>query len=115
MSPPPDVPQASTAADAPQEAPAARPAPGRSEVPWPWFRREPWLLTILAAFVPIGVGFALPEQLHVLLLGASALLVLLSVGMLIRQGPFRPHPRPDASTHRPERRAERRAQAARVA
>ena len=67
----------------PSESPSAR--------PWPWYRREPWFATMLLAFVPLAVGFALPESTHVLLFAVSALLALTSVAMLLRQGVFRAH------------------------
>ena len=68
----------------------ARPAAIRAHGPRrPWYRREPWLAVNLASFVPIGVGFALPERTHAPLLGASALLLASSVALLMRQGPFR--------------------------
>jgi hypothetical protein len=81
-----------------------RASPQPIATPWPWYRREPWLAVALASFVPIGVGFALPQQHHYLLLGMSAVLVVLSIAMLIREGRFREHPKP-VSTTRSERRA----------
>jgi hypothetical protein len=92
-----EAPTQPIATEAPQHETKTTSAPERA-MPWPWYRREPWLSVAMAAFVPIGVGFALPEELHVLLLGMSALLVLLGVAMLIRQGPFREHPRPEAAS-----------------
>jgi hypothetical protein len=101
---------------APAAAPVAAPdvaaaTTARSAAPWPWYRREPWLPVMLAAFVPIGVGFMLPQAFHLLLIGVSALLVLLSTAMLIRQGPFREHPRPELP-HDAEGRAKERRRAA---
>jgi hypothetical protein len=73
--------------------------------PWPWYRREPWLAVALASFAPIGAGFALPQEFHYLLLGMSGVLVVLSIAMLFRQGPFREHPQPaqPVSTSRRDR------------
>jgi len=80
-----------------------------SATPWPWYRREPWVPVILAAFVPIGVCFALPQGVHLPLLALSGLLVVLSAAMLIRQGLFREHPRPEATRGEDARAARRRA------
>ena len=81
----------STASTSPASSTTSRVA---HDAPWPWYRREPWLSVVLAAFVPIAVGFATPQEFHALLLGLSGLLLVLSIAMLIRQGPFTEHPRP---------------------
>jgi hypothetical protein len=76
------------------EATAAR------DTPWPWYRREPWLPVAMAAFVPIAVGFETPQEYHALRLGVSGVSVVLSIAMLLRQGPFRERPRPAAALDR---------------
>jgi hypothetical protein len=83
----------------------------RSATPWLWYRREPWLPVMLAAFVPIGAGFVLPHAFHLLLIGMSALLVILSTAMLIRQGLFRAQLPPELPRDA-ERRATKRHRAA---
>jgi hypothetical protein len=80
----------------------------RSATPWPWYRREPWVPVLLAAFAPIGAGFVLPQAFHLPLLGVSALLVVLSAAMLIRQGLFREHPGPERPRDAERRATERR-------
>jgi hypothetical protein len=54
-----------------------------------WYRREPWLAVSLLGFVPIGVGFFTPQSVHVPLLAMAGLLVLVGIGLLVRQGPTR--------------------------
>jgi hypothetical protein len=115
----PETASATTVVDSSNPAPAAAadvvdtataPLPSterRHETPWPWYRREPWLAVVLAAFVPIAVGFATPQEFHVLLISVSALLVIVSTAMLIRQGPFRAHPRPEATRRKAARGAAR--------
>ena len=97
---PPATPPPTSSADTSHSAPMATSSTAYTastaarDTPWPWYRREPWLSVVLAAFVPIAVGFATPQEFHALLLGLSGLLLVMSIAMLIRQGPFTEHPRP---------------------
>jgi len=105
-----ETPPYAAAPEAAQQLVTATSTPGAT--PWPWYRREPWVPVILAAFVPLGVGFVLPHAFHLLLIGVSALLVVLSTAMLIRQGPFTEHPRPALPHDAVRRPKERRSVAA---
>lgn len=53
----------------------------------PWYQREPWLAVTVSAFVPVAVGFALPQSVHMPLLALAGLLVIVGLGLLVRQGP----------------------------
>jgi len=55
----------------------------------PWYRRETWLAVTLSAFLPVLVGFLLPQSTHALLLALAALLLLVGAGLLVRRGPTR--------------------------
>lgn len=72
-------------------SPAASPAaPATSSRPSDaWYRREPWLAVTLSAFVPVAVGFATPRSMHGPLLAVAAVLVVVGIGLLVRQGPTR--------------------------
>jgi hypothetical protein len=78
------------------QAPAARPsAPAASaasaaDASRPWYRSEPWLLPMVAAYLVILVAFFTPEALHVPLTVASGLLIVGAFALLLRQGLFRP-------------------------
>lgn len=61
----------------PSPARAARPA-------LPWYRREPWLAVLAAAFVPILLALVAPAPLRMPLLGVSAVLMAAGLTMLVR-------------------------------
>ena len=69
--------------------PPERPSTTENAEPRAWYRREPWAAVTLSAFVPIVAAFALPEGVRVALLALSALLLVLGVVLLARQGLFR--------------------------
>ena len=78
----------------PDTTPASAPArsstsPAAASAPSPWYRREPWLAVVLAAYVPTGAGFLTPAAFHPPLIALSAMLVLAAIVLLLRQGPFR--------------------------
>jgi hypothetical protein len=78
-------------------------APAPSTVTQPWYRREPWIVVMLAALVPVLVGFETPQRFHAPLMVLSGALLLVSFGMLVRQGVFRsnePRAKPPAPRHR---------------
>ena len=66
--------------------------------PWPWYRGEPWLAAMLAAFLPMIAAILAPDSAKYPLIGLSALAAVVGIAMLIRQGAFQPHPRP--ASHR---------------
>ena len=51
-----------------------------------WYRRERWLVVTLVAFLPVLAALFAPMELRLPLVGASVLLVLIGVGMLLRHG-----------------------------
>jgi hypothetical protein len=55
-------------------------APGR-----PWYRSEPWLAVCLAAFVPLLIAIVAPAAAKMPLLAVGGALVVVGVGMLLRQ------------------------------
>jgi Na+/melibiose symporter-like transporter len=75
-------------------APAARSSARSSALPAVsrWYRREPWLVPVLAAYAVILVAFFTPEALHVPLTVTGGLLLVAAFALLLRQGPFRPWP-----------------------
>ena len=56
----------------------------------PWYRREAWLAFCLAAFVPIGVAFAVPHTVKVPLLGAGVALAVVGLALLLWKEIVRP-------------------------
>jgi len=75
------------------QAPAARPsapAAAAADASRPWYRSEPWLLPMGAAYLVILVAFFTPEVLHVPLTVAGGLLILGAFALVLRQGLFRP-------------------------
>ena len=65
-------------------APRATPSADR-----PWYRAEPWVVPTLAAFFPLIVGHWLPEATIRPMLALGGALMLLGIGMLLKQGLFR--------------------------
>jgi hypothetical protein len=58
---------------------------------------------LLVALIPVLVGFATPQRFHLPLMVLSGALLLVSLGMLLRQGVFRasePSPPPPDARHR---------------
>jgi len=51
---------------------------------------------MLAGFVPMLAATLAPESVKYALVGLGALAAVVGIAMLIRQGPFQPHPRPTA-------------------
>jgi hypothetical protein len=58
----------------------------------PWYRSEPWLAVMLAAFVPLVAAVVAPDAAQYPLIGLSVLALIVGAVMLIRHGVFRPHP-----------------------
>jgi VIT1/CCC1 family predicted Fe2+/Mn2+ transporter len=56
----------------------------------PWYQRETWLAVTLSAFLPIIIGFALPQSTHKLLLATAAALLVVGVTLLVRRGATQP-------------------------
>jgi hypothetical protein len=80
-----------------ERTPGSRAAPSAAEATtWPWYRSEPWLVAVLAGFVPMLAAILAPESAKYPLIGLGALAALVGVAMLVRQGLFQPHARPDA-------------------
>jgi hypothetical protein len=69
--------------------------------PWPWYRGEPWLAAMLAAFLPMIAAIFAPDSAKYPLIGLSALAVVVGTAMLIRQGAFQPHSRPASRREAP--------------
>jgi hypothetical protein len=57
-----------------------------------WYRREPWLATVAASFVPLTAAAVLPDPLTYPLVGVSGLLIVVALVLLVRQGIFRDRP-----------------------
>jgi len=75
--------------DRPLEARAEHaPADGTSR---PWYRREPWLAVMLAAFVPLTAAIFAPDPARYALMGLTGLALIIGAVMLMRQGVFQPH------------------------
>ena len=55
-----------------------------------WYRSEPWLATMLVAFVPMLAALFVSSGAKYPLIGLSALTALTGLAILVRQGPFRP-------------------------
>jgi hypothetical protein len=90
-----------------EQAPAFRAELSAAEAtPWPWYRSEPWLVVMLAGFVPMIAAIFAPESAKYALIGLGALAAVVGIAMLVRQGPFQPHPRP-AAHREPARQAAR--------
>jgi len=51
----------------------------------PWYRREPWLLTLLLAFAPILAAMVLPRAYHLPLFGLGGSLVVIGMVLLVRR------------------------------
>lgn len=99
----------------PTSAPALRPPSAAlanaSTDDRPWYRQEPWLAWLVAAFLPMVGALAVPaappptiQPLRLASVGLSALCLLVAVALLIRQGPFRPALRRGAAGAGPGRR-----------
>ncbi|AHG92315.1 hypothetical protein J421_4780 (plasmid) [Gemmatirosa kalamazoonensis] len=78
----------------PPATPAA--APARAErrpatpAAWRWYRSEPWLALVLAAYVPMLVAFFTPQRFHLAFMVVSGALMVAALVLLLRQGPFQP-------------------------
>jgi len=68
----------------------AEPAPA-DETSRPWYRREPWLAVMLAAFVPLTAAIFAPDPARYALMGLSGRALIIGAVMLMRQGVFQPH------------------------
>ena len=78
---------------APTRAPRVRAESATAEeTPRPWYRREPWLAAMLAAFVPLTAAAFAPDSARVMLIALTALALLVGAVMLVRQGVFGPPP-----------------------
>ena len=53
--------------------------------PAAWYRREPWLLVCLLAFVPLGIAPIVGKPLQTALLWLAGLMLLAGVVLLARQ------------------------------
>jgi len=51
----------------------------------PWYRREPWLVTLLLAFAPILAAMVLPRAYHLPLFGLGGSLVVIGMVLLARR------------------------------
>ena len=51
----------------------------------PWYRREPWLVTLLLAFAPILAAMVLPRAYHLPLFGVGGSLVVIGLVLLVRR------------------------------
>ena len=51
----------------------------------PWYRREPWLVTLLLAFAPILAAMVLPRASHLPLFGLGGSLVVIGMVLLVRR------------------------------
>ena len=77
----------------PSRAPESRAELGATEATSRrWYRREPWLAVMLAAFVPLVAAAIAPDAARYPLIGLTGLAIVVGVAMLIRQGVFRTHP-----------------------
>lgn len=86
-----DVPDAPTARRSAKPSDAGRNAVDRPD-PRPWYRREPWLASVLMAFLPVPIAAIpeLPSDGRLAALVASGFFLLLGGALLLRQGVFRP-------------------------
>lgn len=51
----------------------------------PWYRREPWLLPSLLAFVPLGIALVVSKPLQTMLLALAGVLLLVGAVLLVRR------------------------------
>ena len=58
----------------------------------PWYRREPWLVVQLLAFVPIIAAMFLPKAYHLPLFGVGGSLIIVGIVLLIRRELTASHP-----------------------
>ena len=77
----------------PTRAPESRDEPAAVDgTSQPWYRSEPWLAVMLAAFVPLVAAVVAPDAAQYPLIGVSVLTLVVGAAMLIRHGVFRPNP-----------------------
>jgi hypothetical protein len=75
----------------PKRPPETRAEPATAEAPTqPWYRREPWLAVMLAAFVPLAAAVFVPDPARYPLIGLTGLALVVGAVMLVRQGIFGP-------------------------
>jgi Meckel syndrome type 1 protein len=78
---PPPAPTETPAAGSPALAVSVEPAAGER----PWYRAEPWLAVLVAAFVPLLVAVVAPAALRLPLVAAGGVLVAVGLALLLRR------------------------------